>query len=422
MAIDHIHPNSADVREISAQLAHLNSIEAARAIQEGAALPSVYWHEIKEIAESGEANLHFSIGDQLVDKYTDPDNSTPTVYSNPFDVLDFRNVLKHDGTEVPAIIIGTHYAGIVAMQFSGKQALIYAPAGLPAGTYTFHIATSWGSNLTVGDYQFTITQALPAGGQLVGVWKWPDVAISTWTLDSYASATATTKLETVSVIAGNSGASLGTILPIVDQDVTITVGGTNYALKVNGYQQAAYGNNRWKYSAVRQYLNSDANAGEWWTPQTPFDRTPDVAATKKGWLAGVPDELKQVLTPIKVKTAVPSAIGTGDEGAFDVTYDKVFLPSLQEHYIAEQLAGEGDAWEYWKEINGTATKWPTGVATDALKVFQINNHGNAPYRWLRSANRSYGDLAWTVGPSGSVSNGYGAAGTSLTLAPACAIC
>jgi hypothetical protein len=380
----------------------------------------VYWHEIKEIAESGEANLHFSIGDQLVDKYTDPDNSTPTVYSNPFDVLDFRNVLKHDGTEVPAIIIGTHYAGIVAMQFSGKQALIYAPAGLPAGTYTFNIASAW-SKLVVGNYQFTLTQALPAGGQLVGVWRWPDVEISTWTLDSYASATATTKIETVSVISGNSGTALGTILPIVDQDVTVTVGGTSYALKVNGYQQAAYGNNRWKHSAVRQYLNSDANAGEWWTPQTVFDRAPDVATTKKGWLAGVPDEFKQALTPIKVKTAVPSAIGTGDEGAFDVTYDKVFLPSLQEHYIAEQLAGEGDAWEYWKEINGTATKWPTGVNTDALKVFQINNHGNAPYRWLRSANRSYGNLAWRVHPSGNV-NDNNAAGNSFSLAPACAIC
>ena len=420
MAIDHIHPNSADVREISAQLAHLNSIEAARAIQEGATLPSVYWHEIKEIAESGEANLHFSIGDQLVDKYTDPDNSTPTVYSNPFDVLDFRNVIKHDGTEVPAIIIGTHYAGIVAMQFSGKQALIYAPAGLPAGTYTFNIASAWGK-LVVGNYQFTLTQALPAGGQLVGVWRWPDVEINTWTLDSYASATATTKIETVSVISGNSGTALGTILPIVDQDVTVTVGGTSYALKVNGYQQAAYGNNRWKYSAVRQYLNSDANAGEWWTPQTVFDRAPDVATTKKGWLAGAPDEFKQILTPVKVTTAVPTAIGTGDEDEFDVTYDKVFLPSLNEHYISPQDAGEGDPWEYWKEINGTATKWPTGVATDALRVFQINNHGNAPYRWLRSANRSHGNGAWSVGPSGGVRSD-GAAGTSFTLAPACAIC
>ena len=421
MSADFILPNSADVREISAQLAHLNSIEAARAIQEGASLPSVYWHEIKEIAESGQANLHFAIGDQLVDKYTDPDNSTPTVYSNPFDVLDFRNVLKHDGTEVPAIIVGTHYTQLVSMQFSGKQALIYAPSGLPAGTYTFHIATSWGSNLVVGDYQFTLTQALPAGGQLVGVWGWPDVAISTWALDSYASATAATKIETVSVISGNSGTALGTILPTVDQDVTVTVGGTSYALKVNGYQQVACGNNRWKYSAVRQYLNSDANAGEWWTPQTVFDRAPDVAATKKGWLAGVPDEFKQVLTPVKVRTAVPTAIGTGDEDEFDVTYDKVFIPSLNEHYISPQDAGEGDPWEYWKEINGTATKWPTGVNTDALKVATLANHNTTTYRWLRSCYRGGGCYAWGVRPSGTVS-GYDAASDSLAVAPACAIC
>lgn len=420
MAVEHIWPNSADVREISAQLAHLNSIEAARAAQEGASLPSVYWNEVKEIAESGEAKRHFAVGHQFVDKYTDPDNNTPTVYSNPWDIMDFRNVRLHDGEDVPAIIIGTHYTHLVSMQFSGRQALIYAPAGLPAGTYTFNIASAW-SKLVVGNYQFTLTQALPAGGQLVGVWRWPDVEINTWTLDSYASATATTKIETVSVISGNSGTALGTILPIVDQDVTVTVGGTSYALKVNGYQQAAYGNNRWKYSAVRQYLNSDANAGEWWTPQTVFDRAPDVATTKKGWLAGVPDEFKQILTPVKVKTAVPTAIGTGDEDEFDVTYDKVFLPSLNEHYISPQDAGEGDPWEYWKEINGTATKWPTGVNTDALKVATLANHNTTTYRWLRSAYRGLGSYAWFVYPAGYVSY-YGAAANSLPLAPACAIC
>ena len=66
MSVNHILPNSADVREISAQLAHLSAIEAARAAQEGASLPSVYWAEIKEIAESGLANTHFSIGDQKI--------------------------------------------------------------------------------------------------------------------------------------------------------------------------------------------------------------------------------------------------------------------------------------------------------------------------------------------------------------------
>ena len=70
MGVDHIWPNSADVREISAQLAHLNSIEAARAAQEGASLPSVYWNEIKEIAESGEASRHFTEGDTYKHRHT----------------------------------------------------------------------------------------------------------------------------------------------------------------------------------------------------------------------------------------------------------------------------------------------------------------------------------------------------------------
>lgn len=421
MPVDYIMPNSADVREIAAQLAHLNSIEAARAAQEGASLPSVFWNEIKEIAESGDAKHHFSEGDQFVDKYTDPDNNTPTVYSNPWDILDFRNVEKHDGESVPAIIIGTHYTQLQSVYFSGHQAFLYSATGLPAGTYNFTVATAW-SKLVAGTYQFTLTQDLPAGGQIVGVWRWPDVEIATWTMDTFASATSTTKIETVAVTAGNSGQALGTIAPIVPADGSATIGGESKTWKLNGYQQAAYGNNRWKYSAVRQYLNSDANAGEWFTPQTVFDRAPDYAATKKGWLAGTPEEFRQILTSVKVLTAIPTANETAGEPKYDVTYDKIFLPSLNEHYISPQDDGEGAPFEYWKEINGTATKWATGVATDALKVFQLNNHSSATYRWLRSCRRGFGLHAWNVYPSGNVNASGSAAYGSLACAPACAIC
>lgn len=421
MAVDYIFPNSADVREIAAQLAHLNSIEAARAAQEGASLPAVYWQEIKEIAESGEANRHFSEGDQFIDKYTDPDNNTQTIYSNPWDIMDFRQMTKHDGEVVPAIIIGTHYTQLQSVYFSGHQAFLYTATGLPAGTYNFTVATAW-SKLLAGTYQFTLTQALPAGGQIVGVWRWPDVEIATWTMDVYASATSTTKIETVAVTSGSEGQALGTIAPIVPTDGSATIGGETKTWKLNGYQQAAYGNNRWKYSAVRQYLNSDANAGEWWTPQQVFDRAPDYAATKKGWLAGTPEEFRQILTPVQVKTAVPSASESAGEPKYDVTYDKIFLPSLNEHYISPQDDGEGDPWEYWKEINGTQTKWALYTDTPALRVFQLSNHSNATYRWLRSASRGGGCVAWRVAPSGRVYGGDSAANSSFTVAPACAIC
>ena len=421
MAVDHIFPNSADVREISAQLAHLNAIEAARAIQEGASLPSVYWGEIKEIAESGEASRHFTVGDQLIDKYTDPDAGVQTIYSNPWDIMDFRNVEKHDGEVVPAIILGTHYTQLVSMQYSGWQAFLYSATGLPAGTYNFTIATAWGT-MTAGTYQFTLTQPLPAGGQIVGVKRWPDVAVANWTMDTFASPSSTTKIETVQVTAGSGGTALGTIEVQLPTDHSGTIDGNACTWTLNGYHQAAYGDNRWKTSAARQYLNSDANAGEWWHPQHNLDHAPDIAGTKKGWLAGVPDEFKAILTPVKVLTAVPSARESAGEPVFDVTYDKVFLPSLEEHYITEQKAGEGSAWEYWKEINGTASKWPWYTNTDALKVFQLSNHGSSTYRWLRSALRGYGYRAWYVNPSGYVIYYGDAANTSFALAPACAIC
>jgi hypothetical protein len=230
----------------------------------------------------------------------------------------------------------------------------------------------------------------------------------------------TTKIETVQIIPGNSGQALGTVLPQVTVDGSATIGGESKTWKLNGYQQAAYGNNRWKYSAIRQYLNSDANAGEWWHPQHVLDRAPDIAGTKKGWLAGTPEEFRGVLTPVKVLTAIPNANESAGEPKYDVTYDKVFLPSLNENYITPQEV-EGEPWEYWMEINGTATKFPLDVDTPALKVFQLNNHNATTYRWMRSCYRGYGCHAWRVSPSGRVNSNH-AAGYSFTSAPACAIC
>ncbi len=424
MSISFIQPNSSDVREISAQIAQLTAIESARAAHEGATIPSVYWNEVKTVAGGGMASSRYSVGGQFVDTYTDPDANSTTTYSNPWDIMDFRDVTKNDGTTTPAIIIGTHYTGIANITFCGWQAFIYSETGLPANTYHFTAGSSWGSNGLVADtsYQFTLTQALPAKGHIVGVKRWPDVALATWTFETYSSYSSTTAIETVSVTTGSDGFNLGTAnLNVPSDELTVSINSVSYTYRFNGIQQAGYGNNRWKHSAVRQYLNSDAAAGEWWTPQTVFDRAPDYASTKAGWLAGCSNEFKSVLTPVLVKTAIPSAQATAEGVTFDETYDKVFLPSLEEHYISKQIAGEGDAWDYWKLINGTNTVWPTGVATDALKMYSITNHATATNRWLRSANRGYGNTAWGVNTSGAVYYGS-AAYYAFALAPACAIC
>ena len=43
---------------------------------------------------------------------------------------------------------------------------------------------------------------------------------------------------------------------------------------MNHAHRLRYGSNRYKESAIRQWLNSDKAGGTWWQPQSEFDRPP----------------------------------------------------------------------------------------------------------------------------------------------------
>ena len=79
----------------------------------------------------------------------------------------------------------------------------------------------------------------------------------------------------------------------------------------------------------------------------------DQADTVPGFLAGFSDDFKAALTRVKVVTYGNTVT---DDGSAVVTYDKIFLPSLQEIYCSPQVSGEGTGyWPYWKERTGAKT-------------------------------------------------------------------
>ena len=216
----------------------------------------------------------------------------------------------------------------------------------------------------------------------------PDVDPTTWKVISYA-ADAITKLETVSVVSGQNGTSLGTM---------------NYATRngnLNSMQETGYGWNRWKTSAIRQYLNSDQPKGKWWTPQDEWDIVPDQLATKDGFLCGVPDDMKQAMKTVKVITYANTV---QDGGEADVTYDKVFLPSLEQMYISPQISGEGNAHEYWKRRSGSSTMLKQYETYQRLIHYAVENHTSPQYVRLRSAGRGNAYITWYVYSSGYVTN------------------
>ena len=181
-----------------------------------------------------------------------------------------------------------------------------------------------------------------------------------------------------------------------------------------------YGYNRWSHSGQRQWLNSAAGVGEWWTAQHTGDTAPSQLGSIKGFMAGLESDFLSVVTPVKVKTSCNTVT---DGGVTDITVDKFFLQSIEEVYGVPQIPDiEGPYFPYWKQVTGLdePTNGSSSSANNARKIRRISApSGNAASVRLRSASRGTAYYAWLV-----VTGGYltgGTASTSYAALPACVI-
>lgn len=365
------------------------SLRAIAFSQSGQLAAITRWDQISGIVRNEYAKNVFDYGDQLIEKWTDTAENKE--YEYPWRVNHFETVELEDGETVPGMFLQAHYAHPFGVQFSQARAFLKCPSGLAAGTYNVKLGANWGSNAKADTYwQFTLTKAVPTGGRLAGFIQMPDVASSSWKVISYA-ADAITKLETVSVSSGQGGTALGTL----QYD---TRNGN-----LNSMQETAYGWNRWKTSALRQYLNSDKPKNQWWAPQDEWDIAPDQLATKDGFLRGMPEDMRKALKTIKVVTYTNTV---NDGGTADVTYDKVFLPSLEQMYINPQISGEGVLHEYWKRRSGSSTKLNQWQTYKNLIHYSVADHNSPQNVRLRSAYRDVAVNTWYVDSDGVVYSSY----------------
>lgn len=387
----------------NALLASISTSLRTIASAQADAVADMDYNAIKAIVDAGNAPAVFPTGTQLVNTYTDKDGKT---YDCPWDVVQPDDTAEGEsGTTAPTMVLQMHYATLYDMPFSACQAFYVVPdGGLVAGTYNVKMGLNWGNNVkTDATYQFTLTKAAPAGARLAGFYNAPDTPPTSWKVYVYKDQKKSELLETCSVTAGSAGSNLGTFLAKENGDL-------------NGLHPVGYGDNRWWKSAYRQYLNSDAAVGAWWEPQDKWDMKPDQADTLPGFLSGFSDDFKNALSRVKVVTYGNTVT---DDGSAVVTYDKIFLPSLQEIYCSPQVSGEGTYWPYWKERTGAKT--PQALwRTYPLRITRdLAQRTVGRTLRLRSANRGYGYIAFDVTYSGLASNWDGVnAGRS---APACKI-
>lgn len=315
-----------------------------------------------------------------------------TADSIPMVVVGFDQETPVDETRehsMSLLMLNT-FTGVV---FSATQALFQFPDGLAAGSYAFSIDASYDSSYGGGStLYFTLTQAIPAGGQIYFPWGYQQQASAT-KITTYASASATSALESnVSVsTTDNGGTNLGTIANSTIQSVT--VGGVS--VKINNVARARYGNNNWKESAIRQWCNSSAKKGSVWTPQNIFDRAPSWASTLDGFMHGLDPHLVSAIGKVKKTTLLNNVT---DGGGNVQTEETCWLMSMGEMGVSG-FSAEGSQYEWYKQLlGGTIADWSTHT-----ELIKTNKAGSAQYWWLRSPHTGGSSSARFVHPSGLVS-------------------
>lgn len=318
------------------------------------------YKSIQKIVRQGGAADVFAIGDQILTEYTASDGVTK--YAMPWDIVKFGEVTLEDGETVPGMFLQSHYATLEAVQYDHAE----------------------NEKVTEETYQDDLTYYVPNGDSYTRLVKGTDYQV------------------------GDTITNRNTVHSAIN-DSSINI--------------CRYGYNRWKHSAIRQWLNSDKAAGQWWTAQHTGDVAPDQLNSIRGFLAGLPAEFVEVLGKPKMTQALNTVSEPDKTLTEEDTYDKMFLASLEQMYTTPQVGSgkEGTYFDYWKRALGLSSPSSWHPSTyEAYKTYALENHNSAQSVRLRSALRGYSYSPWDVNSGGSIYSYH--AGYALRSAPVCVIC
>lgn len=184
----------------------------------------------------------------------------------------------------------------------------------------------------------------------------------------------------------------------------------------------SYGNNRYIYSNMRQWLNSQAGAGAWYAAQHGQDAPPNNANVwdnkneydaEAGFLAGFSANMKNALLATTLTVGKNTVT---DGGGSETCSDKIFLPSTTEMGLAnENGIVEGSK---FAAFDSDASRIAYLTAEAATKSEYAVTAGAAWYYWLRTPYASYSFNVRGVYSSG-VLNNYYAFNGNVGVRPLC---
>ena len=341
-----------------------------------AALGASGWETVTYMVRLGKGPQVFPVGSYLMVENT-------TWGDLIVEVLGHNHHPKPGEPLAPTMTLGFRDRVISSLQFDASE-LSWANTEetvLPAGTYHFTMVNGdfGGQTREDGTYQFTIAQAIPAGGG----WRHNTVGLYQSTSEGYKKENITNGTITTygaNKIAIESGLTVtegsgGTFLGVMSRNYIDTA---NTIGAFNSTQRSYYGSNNYKESAMRQYVESDAAAGSVWTAQTPFDMPPSWASSTAGFLAGLPEELLFALGEVDIPCRGDLVFET--DGVLNTAYtlrSKMFLLSRSEVFGgSESSVADGTRLDYYKD----------DLAIDRIK---FNLSGAAGSWWLRAPYPSY---------------------------------
>ena len=355
------------------------------------------WHHNEEEVELINYGITYTgtaQADDTIVIHVTADKVDFTVVANDYDVP-ANNEIKHT-----LALYTTDLLLYGSIPFSNPQKLVSVREALPAGTYNItldHGSYGGGTNQD-STYQFTTTQAIPAGGGIrhttMGCYQGGGYTIAQITGGTFTTYDASGNVIESGLVCteGNDGASLG----------TATGNNPTYRAtdSINFTERQYYGSNRNAHSANKKWLESDApgaGAGQiasWWTASDEFDMP--VRSTLPGFLHGLDPAFRALIQPVRKRTAKSVADGY----SYEDTVETVFEPSMTElgwgknNNVSETAANADGTIK-------TEAAWDLYVgATNADRIKTLN--GTARYYWLRSPYPSVAGFERVVFPDGSL--------------------
>ena len=175
------------------------------------------------------------------------------------------------------------------------------------------------------------------------------------------------------------------------------------------------GNNRYLYSNLLQWMNSEAEAGQWYTAQHSADQSPtsdnvwdnyNPYVDKEGFLHGFSDDFKRQLVTVNKITAKNTIT---DGGGSEIVSSKAFLLSTTEVGLAnENNIAEGTIYEYFSKNNTDARRvaYPSTYCLNNAGGYTSTSfaEGKGWQYWLRTPHSGYSCYGRNVFTSGALAS------------------